>query len=71
MSTNPRVFNTEMGDYRAKVFYDREWEEYQVKLYWRGLPIPEATYHTDDRDDAERTAKHMVLEAYQKQIKPN
>lgn len=39
----------------VSVRYDREWEEYQVRVQGQ----PKATYHTDDRDDALRTAQVM------------
>lgn len=39
----------------VSVWWDDEWEEYQVKV--RGNP--KATYHTDDRADALATAQRM------------
>jgi hypothetical protein len=42
------------------VLWDDEWEEYQVKL-WIGRSFQkDATYHTDDLEDAIGTAKLMV-----------
>lgn len=40
---------------RITIWYSDEWDEYQVKV--KG--IPDATYHTDDKQDAVDTAAHM------------
>lgn len=39
----------------VSVRFDTEWEEYQVRI----AGMPKATYHTDDREDAIRTAQVM------------
>ena len=44
----------------TKVVYDREWEEYTVKVYdQHGQRWEDADYHTPDRDDAEDTMRYM------------
>lgn len=52
------------GPFKAKVIYDKEWEEWQVLFYSNDIFLTEATYHTDDKDDAIITAQaeidHMV-----------
>ena len=39
----------------VSVRYDREYEEYQVRIAGK----PDATYHTSDREDALSTAQQM------------
>lgn len=39
----------------VSVWYCEEWSEYQVKVQGK----PKATYHTDDKNDALRTAQVM------------
>ena len=39
----------------VSIRFDTEWDEYQVRIKGQ----PKATYHTDDREDALRTAQHM------------
>lgn len=44
-----------------KIRRDRDWEEWVVKAYdANGHRIPEADYHTDDKADAESTARAMT-----------
>lgn len=42
---------------RVSVKYDREWQEYIVSTYEGGKKT--GTYHTNDKADAEATAKHI------------
>lgn len=45
----------------TKIVRDEEWDEYQVYLFDDdGEVLPNATYHTDDKEDAEDTAKEMI-----------
>lgn len=47
---------------RARVKYDSEWQEYRVVFYdYYGDRLPDADYHTDDRDDAIVTANTEVM----------
>lgn len=39
----------------VSVRFDRDWEEYQVRIKGQA----DATYHTDDKGDALATAQHM------------
>lgn len=43
----------------TKIIYNREYEEYRVRLFVNGVYQAGADYFTDDRDDAIATAKHM------------
>ena len=45
--------------YLLKVVADQEWNEYQVKVWRNGLPVPCLTYHTDDFEDAIATKRTM------------
>ncbi len=48
--------------YTAKVYYDNDWQEYQVKFY-RGLKSfmgEDASYFTNDLEDAINTAKTQL-----------
>jgi len=48
------------GKRMAKVYRDRDWDEFIVKFYANGEHQEEADYHTDDRTDAEGTAAHEM-----------
>lgn len=48
------------NDKTAKVVYDNEYDEYQVHLYEHGQRNADATYFTDDKEDAIGTSEHMV-----------
>jgi hypothetical protein len=47
--------NNEANFKTATVYFDSDWEQYQVVERATG-----STYYTDDKDDAIGTAKHMV-----------
>ncbi|MCC7570673.1 hypothetical protein KO465_04955 [Candidatus Micrarchaeota archaeon] len=50
-------------EYRhVKVFYSRDWQEYQCKLYINGILQKGATYYTSDEQDAVDTAHKMLTE---------
>jgi hypothetical protein len=40
----------------AKVYRDAEWQEWVVEFFIAGVKKEGASYHTDDRADAEGTA---------------
>ncbi len=45
----------------VKIVRDRVWKEWIVRAYnANGKRMPDADYHTDDKADAEATAKVMV-----------
>ena len=46
--------------YQATIYWDSEWQEYQVHLSINGNKIRAATYHTEWHDDAIGTAYTMV-----------
>jgi hypothetical protein len=41
----------------ARVFRDAEWQEWRVKFYQAGQHLAEADYHSDDKGDAQFTAR--------------
>ena len=41
----------------AKVYRDAEWQEYRVKFFRDGKYQRDADYHTDDKADAQFTAR--------------
>lgn len=45
----------------AKVYRNIDWNEYVVRFYCDGKHLPDADYHTDDKDDAKVTARFWVL----------
>lgn len=47
----------------AKVYRDTEWQEYRVKFTQDGARLPDADYHTTDRDDATHTARAWAWSA--------
>lgn len=49
------------GIYMAKVYKDPEWNEFVVKYFKMGKPLPSNTwYHTDDIEDAVSTAQSEI-----------
>lgn len=46
----------------AKVYKDSEWGEHRVKHFTDGKHHVNADYHTDDKTDANDTAKHWIKE---------
>lgn len=52
--------NYKNGNKKAIIKWNDEWEEYQVWFYIDNKFQKEATYHTDDLEDAVGTAKAMV-----------
>jgi hypothetical protein len=54
-----------LGEYQcngrsAKVYWDREWEEYVVKFFAHGVHMDAADYFTGELDDAHLTAKAAI-----------
>lgn len=45
---------------KAVVKFDCEYDEYQIYLFKAGRAVKNATYHTDDLQDALGTAQLMV-----------
>jgi hypothetical protein len=41
----------------ARVYRDPGWQEWRVKFYENGCHLAEADYHTDDKSDAQHTAR--------------
>ena len=58
--TEIRTFLNTIKKTKAVVQFESEWEEYQVLFYKNGRLQKDATYHTDDLEDAFGTAKVMV-----------
>ncbi|UQZ89586.1 hypothetical protein C4J81_10365 [Deltaproteobacteria bacterium Smac51] len=52
MSQFRKIKETTVGRVTLKCFYDRDWQEYQVRAYIDGKCNKEATYFTDDKQDA-------------------
>lgn len=48
------------GNRMAKVYRDKDWDEFRVKHYTDGKHHKQADYHTGDLDDAQATAKHWL-----------
>ena len=44
----------------AKIYRDPEFDEFQVELFCDGVHLKDATYYTDDKEDATATAHHML-----------
>ena len=66
---NLRLIKTHTGPkgHVAKVYKDRDWEEYRTKFYTpEGKHLTEGDSHTDDLEDAHMTAKHEVNRGYAK-----
>ena len=57
-----RVFTSEYSVNKAFVFFYPDDNEYQVELFVRGVKQEDATYFTDDKEDAKGTARLMTGE---------
>ena len=58
--------HTSLG-YTAKVYRDVEWNEYRVKFYdTDGQHFVNADYHTDDKQEALDSARH-ILDMYKQE----
>jgi hypothetical protein len=62
MTESSKTFptNYKNDNKKAIIKWNDEWEEYQVWYYIDNKFQKEATYHTDDLEDAVSTAKQMV-----------
>jgi len=47
-------------EYTVKVYRDTEWNEYVSRLFKDGVELVNASYHTDDKEDALDTANSMI-----------
>lgn len=54
-----RITNEKTGDY-AKVYFDRDYDEFTVLFFFTGEHIADADYFTDCKQDAIDTAKHTL-----------
>jgi hypothetical protein len=48
-----------MAVYTTRITFNRDWDEYTVKLYKKCQYVVDADYFTYDREDAIATAKEM------------
>lgn len=53
------ISNTKAGR-EARVYRDAEWQEFRVKFFQDGTHQVNADYHTDDKGDAQHTARSWV-----------
>jgi hypothetical protein len=58
-----KVSDHEYRNKKATVYKDAEWGEYRVKFYRDGEYMQDADYHTDDKADAQDTAKSWIADA--------
>ena len=49
----------------AKVYKDRDWNEFRTKFFVNGKHLVDADSHTDDADDAHSTAQHWLTDENQ------
>lgn len=54
------------GRHRATVHKDSDLDEYQVKFHTDGKHLPDADYFSDDKADAEGTAKAQIIHLHNK-----
>lgn len=43
----------------ATVYRDADWDEYRIKFYRDGVYQENADYHTDDKNDAQHSARRF------------
>jgi hypothetical protein len=60
LQTQASKYISEDGKKVTKILWDEEYEEFQVKLWASKKFQKDATYHTNDLEDAVGTAKAMV-----------
>lgn len=60
-----------MAYVKTRVKYDKNWEEYKVFLIVDGRTLKDATYHTDDKDDAYDTAAQMAKNYRENEVAVN
>lgn len=48
------------GPRKARIYFDCEWMEYEVRLIVNGKDVEDATYYTNDKQDAFDIASRMV-----------
>lgn len=60
MVSQATKFQSLDGSRISKIIWDQEYEEFQVRLWINKKFQKNATYHTDDLEDAIGTAKVMV-----------
>lgn len=53
------VVSNPATDREVKMYYDPDYREYYNVLYVSGVKQDAATYYTNDREDADSTARHM------------
>jgi len=51
--------SNESLELKAIIYHDAEWNEYRVKFHQHGTYQTESDYHTDDKEDAQDTARHF------------
>lgn len=61
-----KILEISKGKYVARVYRDRETEEYHARLFVGKVERESARYFTDDPVDAQITAGLMVRSAYQR-----
>ena len=49
--------SSERLEVKATIYRDTEWQEYRVKFHRQGIYQENADYHTDDKSDAQHTAR--------------
>lgn len=55
-----RLLTLHHGARCVRVSFDPDWDEYVARLYVGGVELSGASYHTDERSDAESTAWAML-----------
>lgn len=45
---------------KTTISFNKEYDEYVVRLFEDGVEYEPASYHTDDMDDAQETAKCLI-----------
>jgi len=61
-SSDPMPLPQKRDNRTFKLFYDEEWNEWQVQVFDNGILNENATYHAADKEDAELTMKAMEYE---------
>lgn len=59
-STKRLVKQETEGDKSYKLYRDADWEEFVVQFFKKGVHQSKADYHTDDKGDAQDTAKYFL-----------
>lgn len=55
-----KKMRSQSGNLEIRVMENEDWDEFIVQMWSDGKHLKKSDYHTDDKEDAIRTAKSMI-----------